>query len=150
MKHWWISLIVVLALGALSLGVFSLAENSVPERSSPSDWLREDQIQVYSDKVILDVSNAAWFHFTDTNSMDPFLDENSNAIVIQPSSPDVIAIGDVITYRSIVGTIIHRVIEKGEDAEGPYFLVKGDNNTVRDPIKVRFEDIEGVVVAVIY
>lgn len=150
MKLWWIVIVGIVVLGALAFGTFSLAENTVAELPSPGDWIQEEQITVYPDKVILDVSNAGWFRFTDTNSMDPFIDAESNAIVVKPSSPDVIAVGDVITYHSALGTIIHRVIAKGEDEDGVYFLVKGDNNPFRDPVKVRFADVEGVVVAVIY
>ncbi|MBI2146640.1 signal peptidase I, partial [Candidatus Woesearchaeota archaeon] len=43
-----------------------------------------------------------------------------------------------------------RVIEKGVDDDGVYYLVKGDNNRFADPLKVRYADVVGVVVAVIY
>ena len=58
--------------------------------------------------------------------------------------------GDIISYKTLLGTFIHRVIEKGTDQNGTYFLVQGDNNLLQDPFKVRFNDIHGVVVAVIY
>lgn len=137
----------------LSLLPFSLA---APEKASPNDWVREEQIKVYKDRVILEIPNALWAGFTDTNSMDPFLDERSNAIEIKPSSPEEVKVGDVIAYNiddSLYGgqgTLIHRVVEKGIDREGVYYKVKGDNSTIADPFKVRFEQIEGVVVAVVY
>jgi signal peptidase I len=117
---------------------------------SPSDWVNEEQIKVYSDKIVLNVKNATWASFTDTNSMDPFIDETSNAIEILPARAEAINIGDVISYKTNYGIIIHRVIEKGIDKEGIYYIVKGDNNKLKDPIKVRFEDVKGVVIAVIY
>ncbi len=120
------------------------------ELASPSDWISEDQIKVYSNRVILELSGASWASFTDTNSMDPFLDENSNAIEIKPESADMINVGDVISYQSNIGIIIHRVINVGEDSEGVYYIVKGDNNTFSDPVKVRFDDVVGVVVAIVY
>lgn len=151
-----IAIIIPVAI-ILLLSFFSLGEKhipasffSAPEMSSPSDWIKESQIKVYSDQVIISLNNPSWASFTNTNSMDPFLDETSNAIEIKPKSPEDIQPGDIISFRTELGIIIHRVIEKGEDGQGTYFLVKGDNNTFRDPFKVRFKDIQGVLVAIIY
>ena len=137
--------------------MFALADQQIPftllsgqENSSPSDWVKENQIQVYPQRVILDIPGAKWAGFTNTNSMDPFIDETANAIEITPSNPDVIQVGDVIAYQTTYGVLIHRVIEKGIDGEGVYYIVKGDNNRFQDPFKVRFDDIQGVVVAIIY
>ncbi len=141
----------------LSIVVFSFSDKQLPinflggtERSSPSNWINEEQIKVFKDQVILDIPGASWAKFTDTNSMDPFIDENSNAIEILPADPDSIEVGDVISYQTSYGVLIHRVIEKGKDENGFYYFVKGDNNTIRDPFQVRFEDVKGVVVAVVY
>ncbi|MBI2665199.1 hypothetical protein HYX12_01090 [Candidatus Woesearchaeota archaeon] len=79
-----------------------------------------------------------------------FLDKDTNAIEVLPKDPDSVKIGDIISYNSPYGVIIHRVVEKGMDEHGQYFVVKGDNNTLSDPVKVRFNDLKGVVVAVIY
>ncbi len=117
---------------------------------SPGDWVKEDQIKVYKDKIILDVKNASWSGFTDTNSMDPFIDAEANAIEIMPLGPEAINVGDVISYQTSYGIIIHRVIEKGKDNKGIYYVVKGDNNRFKDPFKIRFPQVKGVVVAVIY
>ena len=150
-------IIVLLILILLSVAVFSFSNKQIPfsilggqELSSPSDWVKEEQIKVFKDKVILEIPGATWARFTDTNSMDPFIDETSNAIELKPQNPAEINVGDVISYQTSYGVLIHRVIEKGEDEQGYYYLVKGDNNTVRDPFKVRFDDVKGVVVAVIY
>ena len=139
------------------LTVFALAEQQMPltllggkENSSPGDWVKENQIQVYPQQVILDIPSAKWAGFTNTNSMDPFIDETANAIEITPAHPDAINVGDVISYQTIYGVLIHRVIEKGVDEEGIYYVVKGDNNRFQEPFKVRFNDVQGVVVAVIY
>lgn len=122
------------------------------ERASPSDWIKEDQIKVYNDRVIIDLKDAEWASFTDTNSMDPVLDETANAIEIIPKSADDIHVGDIISYKSDYadGTIIHRVIKIGSDEEGWYYIVKGDNNQSPDPGKIRFKQIKRVVVAIIY
>ncbi len=120
------------------------------ELSSPGDWVGQEQIKVYPNQIILDIENALWSKFTNTNSMDPFLDESTNAIEIVPENPDSINVGDIISYQTDQGVIIHRVIEKGKDEKGIYYIVKGDNNRFNDPFKVRFADVVGVVVAIIY
>ena len=122
------------------------------ERDSPSDWIKEDQIKVYNDKVIINLRDAEWASFTNTNSMDPVIDEKANAIEIIPKSADDIHVGDIISYNSDYadGTIIHRVIKISEDDRGWYCIVKGDNNQSPDPGKIRFKQIKRVLVAIIY
>ena len=150
-------IILSLLLIIFSIGVISLADKQIPanffggeELFSPSDWVKENQIKVYKDKITLEIEDASWASFTDTNSMDPFIDETSHAIEILPDDADEINVGDVISYQNSYGIIIHRVIEKSRDEEGIYFLVKGDNNNFQDPFKVRFSQVKGVVVAVVY
>lgn len=159
MGGWGIKIVlaVLLLLVLFSIAVISLKGKHIPasffggkELSSPSDWVKEEQIRVYENGIILDVKNASWANFTDTNSMDPLIDEQVNAIEILPEDADQINAGDIISYKTKYGIIIHRVIEKGEDEEGIYYIVKGDNNRLRDPFKVRFEDVKGVVVAIVY
>tara|TARA_Y100000310_G_C20437317_1_gene694353 strand:+ start:196 stop:681 length:486 start_codon:yes stop_codon:yes gene_type:complete len=151
-KLWWVLGILIILL----LGMFSLAE-LVPvslfnskELASPSDWIKEQQIKVYPTQVVIDVNNPVWASFTNTNSMDPFIDETSNAIEIKPNSPLDIKVGDVISYQTKQGVIIHRVVKVDRDEKGIYYLVKGDNNIITDPFKIRFNEVVGVVVAVIY
>ncbi len=157
----WFTKIVIIILVLITLSSISLLtlqnQNQIPfswntaiERSSPSDWIQEDQITVYEKRVILDIPNTTWATFTNTNSMDPFIDETSHAIEILPTSADQINVGDVISYQTNIGIVIHRVIEKNVDKNGIYFTVKGDNNNYPDTQKVYFDQIVGVVVAVIY
>ena len=122
------------------------------EKNSPGDWIKEDQIKVYNDKVIINLKDAEWASFTNTNSMDPVLDEKANAIEIMPKSSDNIHVGDIISYKSDYtdGTIIHRVIKISKDDNGWYCIVKGDNNQSPDPGKIRFNQIKRVLVAIIY
>jgi len=129
----------------------SLLQEGV-ERASPSDWIKEDQIKVYNDRVIIDLKDAEWASFTNTNSMDPVLDEKANAIEIIPKSVDDIHVGDIISYNSnyVDGTIIHRVIKIGSDEKGWYCIVKGDNNQSPDPGKIRFNQIKRILVGIIY
>jgi hypothetical protein len=124
----------------------------VTPRESPADRVPERAIQVFKDRIVLDVKDAQWSTFTDTHSMEPVLAVGSNALQLVPQSADEIKVGDIVSYRSdyAEGIIIHRVVYKGEDEEGTYFIMKGDNLPTSDPGKIRFEQIRRVVVGVIY
>jgi hypothetical protein len=130
----------------------SMLHEQGTEIASPMDRILEDQILVLKDKVVLNIQNAEWASFTDTNSMDPIIDAGANAIEVVPESEDEINVGDIVAYESdyAEGTIIHRIVYKGQDEKGTYFVIKGDNNPVSDPGKIRFEQIKKVVVAIIY
>ena len=122
------------------------------EINSPSDWIVQQQIHLYDDKVVIDLENPQWAVFTDTNSMDPVLDAGAHAIEIVPESPEQINVGDIVSYNSDYadGTIIHRVIDIGNDEEGWFCRMKGDNNPFEDPGKIRFDQVRRVLVAIIY
>lgn len=120
------------------------------ERASPQDWISEEQIRVYNDKVEINVQGAKWATFADTNSMDPFLDKGANALQLVPEKAEDLAIGDIITYDLNGRKIIHRIVDIQQDSQGYVFIVKGDNNAGIDPRPVRFEQIERVLVAIIY
>ena len=126
--------------------------SGVKELDSPADHISNDKIHVYDSRILLDIQDAEWSIFSDTNSMDPVLDAESNGIEIKPNSPEDIAIGDIISYKSNIvdGIIVHRVVDIGEDEQGWFAIAKGDNNPANDPEKVRFDMIQGVVVAIIY
>ena len=122
------------------------------ELISPFDWIEQDQIHMYPDRVVIDLQNPQWAVFTDTNSMDPVFDAGAHAIEVVPKSPEQIHVGDIVSYKSEYadGTVIHRVVETGEDSEGWYCRLKGDNNPFEDPGKVRFSQVQRVLVAIIY
>ena len=120
------------------------------ERISPFDWIKQNEITLYPDGVSIQIDNPQWAIFADTNSMDPVFDSTSHAIEIIPKTTENVHVGDIVSYSTDNGTIIHRVIETGYDSEGWYALFKGDNNPTKDPNKVRFKDIRRIVVAIIY
>lgn len=148
-----------LVLTAVLLGWFSHTAmstfeiptySSAPERLSPSDHLAENQIFVYNDFAVVRAENLFWARFSNTNSMDPILDETANSLEIKPKKPENIQVGDIISYVFKENYIVHRVVYSGYDDLGWYALVKGDNNPEPDPEKVRFEQIRGVVVGILY
>jgi len=126
--------------------------NTSPEIRSPYDWIKEGQIHVLDNRIVIEVENPVWAKFTDTNSMDPIIDYNANALQIVPKTVEDIHVGDIISYESqyAEGIIIHRVIGIQNDSDGKYFIVKGDNNPSPDPGKVRFSQIKKVLIGIIY
>lgn len=130
----------------------TLFSSTGPEVRSPADHITEDAIKVYDDHIVLDLAGASWASYADTNSMDPVFDDTANGIEVQPTNTADIHVGDVISYRTRFtdGLVVHRVVGTGSDSKGWYALTKGDNNPTADPQKVRFADIHGVLVGIIY
>jgi hypothetical protein len=115
--------------------------------NAPGDWIKTSQIQITGNSIVINVPNASISSYAPTGSMRPVLDQGSNGIRIVPSSPEQIEIGDIVTFGE--ENIVHRVIEKGEDAEGYWFITKGDNNPSEDK-KIRFGDIKYVTIGILY
>lgn len=122
------------------------------DKPSPKNFFNTEQIKVYKDRVILEQENILWAGFEDTKSMLPVINKDSNALQIVPNCPEDIQLGDIVSYRSNYadGIIIHRVIHIDEDEQGTYFVLKGDNNEASDPGKIRCNQIDRKVIAVIY
>ena len=119
------------------------------QADTPSNFINKEDILVYEDKVVINIEGASIGRYAPTGSMEPLLDENSNGIRIIPQSEDDIHIGDIITFEQGNNLIIHRVIDKGTDNEGIYFITKGDNNTVSDG-KVRFDNIRYLTIGILW
>lgn len=133
---------------------FSLVDvndvNNVNDMPSPHDRIKPAQIKVYDDKIVLEIKKSFLVSFAPTKSMDPVLDVEANAIEIKPESPEDIFVGDIIAYQNGDEVIVHRVIEVGYDENGWFAITKGDNNPVNDKTKVRFENVRGIVIALVY
>ena len=122
------------------------------ERPSPADRISESDVKVYSNRVEISIRNAKWRKFIDSNSMDPLIDAGTTTIEIQPKYASDIKIGDIVAY-DVDGfdyAFVHRVIAIKSDQKGIYFVTKGDNFYNADPNKVRFNDIKGIVVGILY
>ena len=134
---------------------FNLAQSpfaASKDRISPADHIKESQINVYKDKIVIDINNAIWARYTDTNSMDPLFDKGANGIEIAPGSQEDLHIGDIIAYNATWtdGVVIHRIIDIGNDEHGVYFITKGDNNPIQDPQPVRFSQVRYILIGIIY
>jgi len=56
------------------------------ELISPQDRIKDSQIHIYKNKIILDIENAKYARYADTNSMDPILDKGATGIEIIPNT----------------------------------------------------------------
>ena len=109
----------------------------------------EKNIEIYPDRIVIKIDNAMLGRYAPTGSMLPTLNENTIGIKVIPASEDDINAGDIVTFRKDGILIIHRVVEKGADKNGTYFVTKGDNNFFNDG-KIRFDDIEYKTIMLIY
>ena len=151
---------MVFLVGWFASMVYSELNNSkieVPfgfseEQKIPYDRVKESQIKVLNDKIVIELEDATWASYADTNSMIPVLDKGANGLELIPSSESDIYIGDIVAYESsyVDGLVVHRIINIGEDSKGKFYILKGDNNKEVDPEKVRFEQIKYVLIGVIY
>lgn len=134
----------------IPLSTVSTFGNSLFEKPSPGNWVKENQIVIYPDRVVIFVANASMSRYANTNSMLPFFDETANGIEIEPKSPSDINVGDIIAYEQGGNLIVHRVVKIGSDEQGWFCIAKGDNSPVQDVMKIRFKDIKYVTIAIIY
>lgn len=118
-------------------------------KEAPYDFIKEDKIEVFQDKVIIHIDGASLSRYAPTGSMIPVLDEGSNGIRIKPRSEEDVHIGDIITFEKENELIVHRVIEKGIDEKGIYYITKGDNNDIVDG-KTRFKDIKYITIGILW
>src|SRR5436305_13028186 len=64
-------------------------------------------------------------------SMEPGIHKGS-LVIVQPTDPSEVKLGDVITFQQYGQTTTHRVIAIGTSAAGHTFKTEGDANTVAD------------------
>lgn len=126
------------------------AEGTLVSRlEAPSDKIDDSAIEIFDDKVVLHIAEVSLSGYAATGSMKPVFDAGANGLRVKPESVDDIEIGDIISFRKGNYLIVHRVVDKGSDDRGVYFITKGDNSDFVDG-KVRFEDIEYLTVGVIW
>jgi len=117
------------------------------DMDAPGDWIKNSEIIVNQDSIIINIANTSLSSYAPTGSMRPVFDEGANGIRIVPLDESQINVGDIISFGD--EKIVHRVVEKGLDESGVYFITKGDNNQVVDD-KIRFRDIRYVTIGILY
>lgn len=144
--------LIVTAIAVLLLGVVSANNTNLHniEYFSPSDNLKSTDINVFKDKAVINKEDLIWAKIKDTHSMEPVLNKDSITLEIVPKDYSEIHLGDIISFEHEDYVIIHRVIDINKDEQGVYFTTKGDNNEIPDPYKVRFSQVKGLVVGILY
>ena len=82
-----------------------------------------------------------------TGSMEPAIGVG-DVVVVCRTDPDTLQVGDVIRYRLDGYTVIHRIVERQDAADGQAqaFITQGDNNNGPDSEPVSPEQIMGRVI----
>lgn len=141
-----ILLVVIFGLLFFSGGITGFF---ISEQKSPSDFIPEKNIMADDESVTFFINDPVLSRYQDSNSMNPVLGKGATGVGFRPDSPDDVRVGDVVSFWQDGNLVVHRVIEKGIDDKGIYFITKGDNSYVNDG-KIRFSNIDSVLVAIIY
>jgi len=82
----------------------------------------------------------------DTNSMLPTFDAGHAVIFTRDFDFRDLQVGDIVqtTWK------LHRIIEIGEDREGWYAITAGDNTVRAGSVKNRKEDIDQLILGILY
>lgn len=95
--------------------------------------------------VALDLSGHHLFVVSGA-SMEPAIAKGS-LVVVRPTLPATLGIGDVVTFQHKGRTVTHRIAAIEEHGDARVFRTKGDANAVADPEPVAFDDRVGLLVA---
>ena len=123
------------------------------ELKAPHNWIKEDKIGVYADKIIIDLADlegrtTSWATYADTGSMLPTFGQGCNGLEFVPTSPADVHVGDLVAFERDDSLIIHRVVKTGIDNYGWFAYTKGDNNQFLDE-RLSFEKIKFVTFALV-
>ncbi len=143
---------LVLPIIALIFVTLVVASSYTYDQISPSYTIQENQIIISEEGVYINIENATWVSYSNTNSMDPVLDSTANGIEIPVTQESILKVGDIVSYEAEWNETLvsHRIVDINEDENGVYYTLKGDNNSTQDPDKVRIEQIKYKLVAIIY
>jgi|SRR3989339_936220 len=144
-----ILIVALIMIAGITAVAMSSNFNFTPERISPQDRIVMENLEITDNTLALSINGALIVAVSDTNSMDPVLDEDSLLVVTPADSESGIAEGDIIIFHREEKLIVHRVISVGTDENGWFAITKGDNNLIDDG-KIRGDKVMGVVVGILY
>lgn len=163
-----ISLVVLMVLFVILLGLALIPVDERPtsgifysignalgvamNQPTSSDFIQEQDIEIYDDKIIINVTGAVMSRYAPTGSMLPGINHTANGIEVPITDVNQIYVGDIIAFQSEKNSnelIVHRVIEIGYDSEGWYCITKGDNNPIDDG-KIREWQVKFKTIMIIY
>ena len=121
---------------------------------SPRDLVKQSDIAWLKGERKIEIRNLPgeiWLTtVADTKSMDPVVDAGHTALLTGDFDKDELLTGDVIVFKLPDKSVMHRIIEVGEDGEGKYYKTKGDNTYYPDPYVIRAENITHLLIGIIY
>ncbi len=132
---------------------YSACQRKLPVKSvvmPPEVRISLDNLFFSEDRVVIMVDDLIPGIIAPSNSMSPLLGADHIVLEKVPESEKEIFVGDIIIFEEDNNRIIHRVIEIGEDEQGWYAITRGDNNIAPDRNKVRFQQVKGITVGIIY
>ena len=144
----FLSCVILVFIVSFSLDISFLTGLVTLETSTPLDRITEENIFLYDNEIILKIPNATISNYASTGSMKPIFDKGASGIRITPKSSNDIEVGDIVSFRYNENLIVHRVIKKGIDERGVYFITKGDSSLTKE--KIRFEDIEYITIGILW
>ncbi|MBU2052941.1 MAG: hypothetical protein KJ721_01710, partial [Nanoarchaeota archaeon] len=89
---------ILFLINARGISGFFLSENE-KTLSAPYDFISENQIITYKDKIVLEIENYSLSKYAPSKSMTPVLDSGANGVGIKPKSEDDLHVGDIITFK---------------------------------------------------
>jgi hypothetical protein len=115
------------------------------------DMIPEQNIHIFPGKLVLE-GDYQLSSFADSNSMLPVLDSGSSGIEVPVYADTILERGNIISYK-LEGrnyTVVHRIIDIQEDAKGIYYTTQGDYLQEPDPYKVRQDQVQRLMIGVIW
>tara|TARA_Y100000310_G_scaffold9528_1_gene10028 strand:+ start:51 stop:521 length:471 start_codon:yes stop_codon:yes gene_type:complete len=107
------------------------------------DGQGRDRVRVIIDGLLPPIHIMPIIH--DTNSMDGILDlDHHYPISNNPEYLNNVKVGSVVYWEKYGVTRIHQVIEIGKDKRGWFCYCKGWNLSIKDPYRLRREDVKWV------
>lgn len=115
----------------------------------------KDNIIFNQKNIRINIDDYDYYDFDTTEqSMYPTIKKGSLGIAKRFNEDIELNDGDIISFNVTQDgellTYAHRIVKKGTDKQGDYFITKGDNQWFKDNNKVRYEDISHVFIGIIY
>jgi len=129
--------------------------------AQPGSWIASDGIHgmynLNTHKYQVSIpdcpNNIIVMSVNPTHSMLPTISDTSTVLILELEDKSQINVGDIVVFEYESLIIPHRVVEKGSDDRGLFFVTKGDHNRNNDMDfcgKVRPEQVVGVIVGILY
>ncbi|HLD12212.1 MAG TPA: S26 family signal peptidase [Candidatus Nanoarchaeia archaeon] len=115
----------------------------LPEQPSPQQRITLEDITQTTNDLTIHKPATLLVHYTNTNSMDPTLDENSIGIEL-PYTNQQLHEGDIISYDYEGQRLVHRI----QTINGNTLTLQGDNSNTSHTITDK--NIKGILIGILY